>query len=169
MLLAAKVLMTSRLTPSASANFVSIAAARKIQIRTPTRSTHFSASKLSTTPTLSPPSSANAATTSYYTLNKDYYDSRREGGGGRGGTSEELLSRQSRSRSLSPSATPSPAFSNDEFDETMTYMRHGKRMMSRWSDTETEEDDESSRRDTEGLTSWGTIPDANTTTDDEDE
>ncbi|GAA5914548.1 uncharacterized protein JCM6883_004414 [Sporobolomyces salmoneus] len=149
------------LTYSSSSNASSLSD----QMKTPTKSTHFGSSKLSTTPTLSPPSSAIPATTSYYTLNKDYYDSRREGGG----TSEELVSRQSRSRSLSPSATPSPVFSNDEFDDTMTRMRHGKRMMSRWSDTETEEDDELSKRETEGLTSWGRIPDANTTTDDEDE
>lgn len=47
----------------------------------------------------------------------------------------------------------------------MARNRQGKRMMSRWSDTETEEDEEleNSNSKREGLTSWGKLPDSNTT------
>ncbi|GAA5959390.1 hypothetical protein JCM3765_006589 [Sporobolomyces pararoseus] len=160
------------------------------QNRTPTRSSHFkhSINPTATTTTPSPPPPPTASLTSYYTTNKDYYGESRGGGEG-GGTSEELVSSHY-SRSISPS--PSPCFSRsrstvdddeeEEFDEEeekeeerMIKMRQGKRMMSCWSDTETEEEDgESSTRGggegdhQSGLTSWGKLPDSNLTTDDEE-
>lgn len=74
----------------------------------------------------------------------------------------------------------SPSFSTDDEDydveeeeddeeereeqERMGRVRQGKRMMSRWSDTETEEEaGHSQLDDSKGLTSWGRLPDSNTT------
>ncbi|GAA5931146.1 uncharacterized protein JCM15063_002557 [Sporobolomyces koalae] len=49
-----------------------------------------------------------------------------------------------------------------EFDNRLAQLRQGHRMMSRWSDTETEEDEVDSAKIV-GLTSWGRIPDSITT------
>ena len=52
----------------------------------------------------------------------------------------------------------------EAFGRRMARNRQGKRMMSRWSDTETEEDEELENiKRSEGLTSWGKLPDSNTT------
>ncbi|GAA6063093.1 hypothetical protein JCM10212_003291 [Sporobolomyces blumeae] len=57
-------------------------------------------------------------------------------------------------------------------ERKMRLARHGRRMMSRWSDTETEEDDDSAASrhgpGSAGLTSWGRLPDAASTDEDDD-
>jgi len=146
------------------------------QNRTPTRPTHFNLPpcKLTTTPSPPPPppkyqppsSSTESSFTTATESSLSSFGIALRGGGRDGGTSEELTSL-------------SPALSIDEdedeeaeeeeaeeeaFGRRMARNRQGKRMMSRWSDTETEEDEELENiKRSEGLTSWGKLPDSNTT------
>ncbi|GAA5847081.1 hypothetical protein JCM3766R1_000607 [Sporobolomyces carnicolor] len=176
----------SGVSTAASSSSSSCSLASLDHNRTPTRSTHFHPSQVlsrgSTTPIPSPPP-FDATAASHYSIIEHKDASHFEGGG----TSEELVSRgpsRSLSRSLSPS--PSPSFSDieafqargrgdvdedddeQEDDGRMARLRQGKRMMSRWSDTETEEDEEADGKAQAGLTSWGRIPDSNTTTDEDE-
>lgn len=147
------------------------------QNRTPTRPTHFNLPppplpcKLTTTPSPPPPppkyqppssSTESSFTTAEESSSLSSFGIALRGGSG-GGTSEELSS-LSPAFSIDAEDDDDEAAAEEAFGRRMARNRQGKRMMSRWSDTETEEDEElENSKGREGLTSWGKLPDSNTT------
>ncbi|GAA6008290.1 hypothetical protein JCM11491_004425 [Sporobolomyces phaffii] len=156
-------------SPLGRSNVVYSSSSQSDQQRTPTRPTHFKLPHATTTPpgyhafSLPPSSSTEASFISAHSGRS------REPSYNDPGVSEELVSH--------PSPCPSTDFDDDEDDDEegdvfgarMAQGRQAKRMMSRWSDTETEEEGTSSNLGSTsstgaaGLTSWGRIPDSNTT------